>query len=456
MSQKAGNPVEVFSPNDGLAFDTWQPISEPDVVDRLDRLARARGPLSDDIALRKTSLERCMTALEKARQPLIDVVVREVAKKPEEADGEVDYAISFLAHCRELLDSHAFEQQLANGHLIRQVSLAGALLICPFNDPLAGLTRKIGPAIAAGCPVIVKPSSQSILCAQGMFDAFSYEGIGDEIQLLATSNPQLVQSVLEHNEIGIVSFTGSTEVGRDLAVKCAAAGKKSVMELGGNCPYVVFESADLDQAIEDLVIRKLKAAGQACSSVNRVFVEQGAFDTFSKKLLGLVETLKLGPSTDVVDLGPVRTLGAANGLVDMALRAQADGERLLTAAPKQVQEGEPYLYPFTVVQGADESLFDQRETFGPLLSVRPFSNAERLFDRLSRERHALVSYFYTAEPEKLTSHLGRLRFGSVGINSTAIQGPDVPTGGFWEAGHGREGGVWGMNEYLTTVNQKTG
>ena len=456
MNQATGNPVEVFSPNTGKAFDRWQPISEADVRHQLDRLAKAQGPLSSDIELRKAVLGRCMAALENTRQQLVDLVVREVAKKPEEADGEVDYAISFLAHCRELLDQQSFEFELRNGHLIRQVGLAGALLICPFNDPLAGLTRKIGPAIAAGCPVILKPSSQAVLCAQGMFDAFRDEGIGDEVQLLATSDPQLVQSVLEHDEIGIISFTGSTEVGRDLAVKCARAGKKSVMELGGNCPFIVFESADLDQTVEDLVIRKLKAAGQACSSVNRVFVEQSALDAFTERLLDRVAGLTLGPSTDGVDLGPVRTLGAANGLVDLALQAQSDGELLLTAEPKKVQNGEPYFYPFTVVQGEDESLFDHHETFGPLLSVRPFSDTERMFDQLSRERHALVCYFYTAEPELIKPHLDRLRFGSVGINSTAIQGPDVPTGGFWEAGHGREGGVWGMNEYLTTVNQKTG
>lgn len=456
MNPSVGNPVKVVSPNDGMAFAAWEPVSAHSVAQQMEQLAAVRGPLGSDIELRKTTLDRCISALQAARKALSDLVVREVAKKPGEADGEVDYAIAFLAHCRELLDSHQFERRLENGHVIRDVGLAGALLICPFNDPLAGLTRKIAPAIAAGCPVILKPSSLSMLCAQAMFEAFRGQGIGDEIQLLASSDPSLVQSVLEHDDIGVVSFTGSTEVGRGLAVKCAAVGKKSIMELGGNCPFVVLGSADLDLAVDDLVVRKLKAAGQACSSVNRVFIAESVFKTFTDKLLQRAEELTAGPSTADVDLGPVRTQAAANALVDMVDRARAEGDRLLTVAPGRVSDGEPFVYPFTIVQSGATSLFDQDETFGPLLSIRPFSDEHELFEQLSRERHALVSYFYTGEPEQLVPRLDRLRFGSIGVNSTAIQGPDVPTGGFWDAGLGREGGIWGINEYLTTVNRKTG
>lgn len=455
MTRPATSRRQVVSPNDGLVFDEWQPIGEADVARKLDSLSQARRALNDDSQLRMDLLDRCIAGIQSARKRLADLVIREVAKKPEEADGEVDYAISFLSHCRELLDSRCFEQTLADGHVVRDVGLAGALLICPFNDPLAGLTRKIAPAIAAGCPVILKPSSLSMLCARAMFDAFEDEGVGQEIQLLATSDPDLVQAVLEHQDIGIVSFTGSTAVGRELAVKCAAFGKKSVMELGGNCPFVVFEDAELDLAIEDLVIRKLKAAGQACSSVNRVYVAEGIYEDFAGRLQDRIASVKLGPSDSGVDLGPVRTLRAANDLVEMASHAQAQGERLITAEPMPLADGDPFLFPFTVMESGQDSLFDQHETFGPLLSIRPFSNENKLLSVLSRERHALVSYFYTGEPRALLPRLTHLRFGSVGVNSTAIQGPDVPTGGFWDAGLGREGGRWGMDEYLTTVNQKT-
>ena len=454
MTDGGAERKPVISPNDGLAFEHWQPIGAADVAAQLERLGPARRDLNDDIGLRGTLLDQCISGLERARPKLVDLVVREVAKKPAEADGEVDYAISFLAHCRALLDDMSFERRLENGHVIRDVGLAGALLICPFNDPLAGLTRKIAPAIAAGCPVVLKPSSLSILCARELFAAFRSEGVGDHIQLLATGDPALVQSVLEHDDIGIVSFTGSTEVGRGLAVTCASAGKKSVMELGGNCPFVVFGDADLERAAEDLVIRKLKAAGQACSSVNRVFVAENVYKRFKELLLERASALKLGPSDSDVDIGPVRSRSAANTLMGMVSAAQSDGETLLSAMPRQIDEDEPFLFPFTVVESDERSLFDERETFGPLLSIRPFQDEDKLLSHLARERHALVSYFYTADPATLLPQLSDLRFGSVGVNSTAIQGPDVPTGGFWEAGHGREGGVWGVHEYLTTINQK--
>ena len=167
-----------------------------------------------------------------------------------------------------------------------------------------------------------------------------------------------------------------------------------------------------------------------------------------------VAPLKLGPSDGGVDLGPVRTRDAANILVDLVSAAQSDGEVLLSAMPDRIGEDEPFLFPCTVVESDERSLFDERETFGPLLSIRPFQDADKLLSHLARERHALVSYFYTANPATLLPRLSDLRFGSVGVNSTAIQGPDVPTGGFWEAGHGREGGIWGVREYLTTINHK--
>ena len=238
--------------------------------------------------------------------------------------------------------------------------------------------------------------------------------------------------------------------------ECAAGGKKAVTELGGNCPFAVFSDADVDRAVRDLLDRKLKAAGQACSSVNRVFVEEGIYPVFRERLLECVETVKAGPSDLGVDLGPVRTREAADALADVVSRVREDGERLLTPAPHKVGDDSPFVFPLTVVESNDNSYFDRYETFGPLLSIRPFSRREVLLARLSRERHALAAYFYTGAPDALRPLLGGIRFGSIGINSTAIQGADVPTGGFRDAGIGREGGIWGMREFLTTVNCRLG
>ena len=444
----------VVSPNDGLVFAHWHP--DVDAERQLQHLAPGRRSLAGDRQLRRYILDGCIEGLQSARSELAALVVREVGKKPGEADAEIDYAISFLDHCRVLLDGFEFEQAIEPGRVVKNVGLGGAFLICPFNDPVAGLTRKIGPAIAAGCPVIVKPSSLAMLCARAMFEAFRRAGIGNEVQLLATGDPAIAGRVLGHGDIDIVSFTGSTAVGRELAAACAAQGKKAIMELGGNCPFVVFDDSDLGRAVEDLLERKLKAAGQACSSVNRVFVEDGIHAGFRERLMDRVGAVIAGPSDRGVDLGPVRTREAVGALVDATRLAIVGGERLLTTEPQAVGSDCPFVFPLTVVESEDDSLFDRYESFGPLMSIRRFAGREELLERLSRERHALAAYFYTGTPDALRPRLRGLRFGSIGINSTAIQGAHVPTGGFREAGMGREGGSWGMREFLATVNCRFG
>ena len=454
MSTRTPRPV--VSPNDGRVFASWRPDEPAEVERLLQQLAPGQSALAGDHQLRRQILDGCVEGLQSARSELVALVVREVGKKPGEADAEIDYAISFLDHCRHLLDSVAFEQTIGAGRMVTNVGLGGAFLICPFNDPVAGLTRKIGPAIAAGCPAIVKPSSLAMLCARAMFKAFRQAGVGNELQLLASGDPVLAGRVLGHDDIDIVSFTGSTAVGRELASTCAANGKKAVMELGGNCPFAVFGDADPDRAVGDLLERKLKAAGQACSSVNRVLVEDGIYAGFRERLMERVEAVTAGPSDRGVDLGPVRTREAVDALVDVACRARDGGERLLTPEPHGVGKDCPFVFPLTVIECEGSSIFDRYETFGPVLSIRRFSGREDLLAQLSAERHALAAYFYTGAPGALLPHLRDLRFGSIGINSTSIQGADIPTGGFRDAGIGREGGIWGMREFLTTVNCRLG
>ena len=447
-------PYEVLSPNTGRQFAEWHPDDERELSRVLAGIDEDRRALATDVGLRRNLLACCIDGLKGDRSGLAELVVKEVGKRPAEAHAEVDYAASFIEHCIELLDSRRFTRKVEADRTIADVGIGGALLVCPFNDPLAGLTRKIAPAIAAGCPVVVKPSSLGVLCARRMQQAFRRSGVDRAIHLFATRDHSLVETALNHDGIDIASFTGSTSVGRRIAVSATANGKKVVMELGGNCPFVVFADADLERAANDLVERKLKAAGQACSSVNRVFVEREVHGRFRDLLVDRAAGTTLGPSDSGADLGPVRTREAVGSLVELTERALADGERLLTELPVRTAMGTPFLFPFTILESGPRSLFDRHETFGPLLSIRPFVDRDELFADMARERHALAAYFYTGEPERLQNGIRQLRFGSLGLNSTSIQGPDVPTGGFRDAGIGREGGIWGVNEYLTTVNMK--
>ena len=409
----------------------------------------------ESIETRRQLLRRCAEALTSRSRELAELVVREVGKKPEEALGEVDYAASFLDAARATLDESSFEWRPDPERLVREVPYRAALLIAPFNDPLAGLTRKMGSALAAGATALVKPSRLGILCAGALMESFREAGAGDFVQLITPEDNECVEALIADHRIGVVSFTGSTGVGRRLAAAAAHEGKRIVLELGGNCPFVICEDAPLDLALDDLMTRKLKAAGQACSSVNRVFVAAPRYAEVRERLLDRVARLETGPS-DVagVDLGPLRTresTRALNDAVDSALRA---GERLLSPRPSPVPPEAPFLFPLTVVECDDRSWFDAYESFGPALSIRSFDALDPLLRRMETERHTLAAYFYTADPQELLPRLRRLRFGSIGLNSTAIQGAEVPTGGFWDAGIGREGGAWGVREFLAPINHR--
>ncbi len=442
----------IWSPNTGQVFDRWVPTPESEVESSVEAAHRNLHALAD-VATRRQLLQQCSREIEIRGPELVSLAVAEVGKKRKEAEDEVEYAVSFLRESESAIDELEAERRPGVGRSIVEVPYGPALLIAPFNDPLAGLTRKIGPAIAAGATVLVKPSRLGMLCARLLREAFENAGAGDYVRFVAPEGNETVRRLVTDLRVGAVSFTGSTRVGHELAVLAAKEGKKAILELGGNCPFVVCEDADLELALEDLLVRKLKFAGQACSSVNRVLVAAPRFAEFRDRLVERAARARLGRSDwPKTDLGPVRTRGAAEALCRLVKRAQESGEKLLTERPVPPASAQPFLFPFSILEGGERGVFDREESFGPALSLRPFDSLDGLMDELAGERHSLAAYFYTEKASSLTGRLRRLRFGSIGVNATGIQGGDVPTGGFWQAGIGREGGIWGVREYLATIN----
>ncbi|MFQ3622302.1 MAG: aldehyde dehydrogenase family protein, partial [Acetobacteraceae bacterium] len=327
------------------------------------------------------------------------------------------------------------------------------LLIAPFNDPLAGLARKIGPALAAGCPVLLKPSPLGMLVAVRLVSALP-QPARRLVHLLAVPEPHRIARLVADPRVAIVSFTGSTAAGRAVAAAAAAGPKPAIMELGGNCPMVVLAGADLAAAAEAAVARKLSAAGQACSAINRILVADTVLDTFRAHLCAAMAAVRAGAPDDVgARYGPVRTAASAARLQDLARRAVARGERLIHGdlPASAFTEDEPFLVqPVILESSTGASVLDAEEAFGPMLSLQPV-DTPRLQVRLRAERQPLAAYIFGPDDE--ANALARtLRFGSVGINTTAIQGTDVPMGGFDAAGFGREGGRWAVSGFRTTRN----
>lgn len=443
--------VTIRSPNGGPSPGAWRASPDEEIDRALDLAGLAAEALAVDDALRRAAIAAVAEAIAASRAELAALIIAEGGKRPDEAAAEVDYALGFLGDALRHADAPA--EEVGEGRAVEPWPVGPALLITPFNDPLAGLARKIGPALAAGCPVLLKPSPLGMLVASRLVSAVPQPARG-LIHLLAVPEQDRIARLVADPRVAIVSLTGSTAAGRAVAAAAAAGPKPAIMELGGNCPMVVLAGADLEAAAEAAVSRKLRAAGQACSAINRILVADTVVDAFRAHLCAAMAAARAGAPDDAgARYGPVRTAASAARLRDLAQRAVARGERLIHGdVPADVfADDEAFLVQPAILESpAGASVLDAEEAFGPLLSLQPV-DTPRLSVRLRAERQPLAAYIFG--PEADAGALARtLRFGSVGINTTAIQGTDVPTGGFGAAGFGREGGRWAVAGFRTTRN----
>lgn len=442
--------IKSVSPNDGKAFANWSSASDFEISETLVRLSIGTNRLAADLNLRSDVLNTAIKALEEASEELVEQIQKEVGKTPAEANDEIPYALSFLQVALNLVNNYHFQVR-KNKRVISEVSRGVGLLISPYNDPLAGLTRKIAPCLAAGAAAIVKPSELGVQCALTLKRIFSDAGLDQYISILPIAEYDRITKLMAVEEIGTVSFTGSSEVGLSLAAKASAAGKGFVGELGGTNPFVLMEDADLDCAIPDLISRKIKAAGQACSSFNIVFAERNIVDEVSERTVSALSKVVFGPSNYSVQMGPVRTSDMVKRLDALGTEIISEQGKLLYRGKQQISDG--FIAPPAAYQVPSPGLLASTEIFGPLFGICAFDEFKNLRASLSANRQPLVLYVYGQNKAKIDELLYGLRYGSIGVNTTAIQGPEVPTGGFGQAGIGREGGVWGMREFLTTINR---
>ena len=426
----------IFSPNTGAVIGHLTPDSSAQIGTTLDGLPGAMSDLAIPDA-RRAILSGAIDALDRARQPLGSIIVAEVGKTPAEAADEVDYAISFLRHAlTQVPDGVPGEAE----RRLRVVPAGPVLAITPYNDPLAGIVRKIAPAIAAGCPVVVKPSGLGHLTARALFDVLAGVAPTRAIAMVNHTDRDVLGRLIADPRFRVLSFTGSTPAG--LAIAAQAGLKRLVLELGGNNPFLVLDGADLDRAATDAVARKTRAAGQACSAQNRIYVVAPLYQAFRDRFLDRLSAVTFGASDGGVSMGPVRSARDLDRLAALGAGGQAFGT--CTA---------PAPFAFGPVVLNDDTALRHAEAFGPLISVCPVPDRAAALALSAREQQALVCYIYG---EVSSAELALLRFGSLGINSTRIQGAEVPTGGFGTAGIGREGGVWGLQEFQTTINERWG
>ena len=384
---------------------------------------------------------------------LARLMTLEQGKPLKEAEGEVDYAASFIQWFAE-------QGKRANGEIIPPVKPGSRILatrepigvvaaITPWNFPMAMLTRKLGPALAAGCTGVIKPANNTPLCAFALLALAKKAGIPDGVLNAVAGNTQEISdAIMASHEVRKISFTGSTSVGKTLVRNAAETMKKVSMELGGNAPYIVFDDADINAAVQGAIANKFRNAGQVCVSVNRFYIHDSVYERFVSQLTTAVKALKVGNGLDDgVVVGPLIEASAVKKVREHVEDAVAKGAEVL-AGGEAHELGGNFWQPTVLGECHEQMLLAQEETFGPLAACFRFSDEEDVIQRANNTPYGLAAYFYTQNLSRVFRVSQALESGMIGINECAVSTELGPFGGVKESGLGREGSVLGLEEYL--------
>ncbi len=382
-----------------------------------------------------------------------EMIVRENGKCLRDAQGEAGYAAEFFRWYSEEAVRNIGEVSIAPGGvnriMVQQQPVGVSVLVTPWNFPAAMATRKIGPALAAGCSVILKPASETPLTALAVAGFLEEAGVpAGVVNVLPTRRSgSVVNAMLADPRVRKLSFTGSTAVGRVLLAEAAKYVVNCSMELGGNAPFLVCADAKIDAVVEGAMIAKMRNGGEACTAANRFYVHETVLDEFSTKFAARMSELKVGSGMDPsVDLGPMVNQQAREDIHGLVTDAMAKGAERITGG--QPLEGKGYFYAPTVLGSVPEGAnVLNEEIFGPVAPIVPFSDFDHAIEMANDTEYGLVSYLYTRDLSRGLALAEALDFGMVGINKGLVSDPAAPFGGTKQSGIGREGAHDGMLEF---------
>lgn len=405
---------------------------------------------------RRQHLEIITAGLTQEREALAQIITAEQGKPLEEARGEVDYARGFFEYAAAHLDQLApriDKKTVRDCHWQVHFRPAGVVaLITPWNFPLAMLAKKLATAIAAGCAVVVKPSSSTPLSTIALWNLFIPKTTHpDFFQLVLGSASEISRALLEHPEVRVISFTGSTAIGKKLISGSASGVKRLTLELGGNAPFIVLEDADTDAAVAGLIASKFRCAGQTCVCANRVFVHEKIAETFFKKLEPAMAQLRVGPGDEEgVTIGPLIHADAWNDVHELVEDAVAQGAELRMGAHQQppTHSWGAFYAPTLLCNVPPDARIFQEEIFGPVVAVQTFTNVSDVILAANDTPYGLAAYIYSQNKPLAEEIAGQLHFGHIAINSGTGPAPQYPFGGMKQSGYGREGGKEGLFEFI--------
>ena len=455
---EGGDTFEVVDPADGQLLARVADGSVTDAVEALDAAVAAQGAWAATAPRERGEILRSAFELVASRaDDLAMLMSLEMGKAVAEAKGEVAYGNEFFRwFSEEAVRIHGrWMQAPAGGSRLLTIKkpVGPCFFVTPWNFPLAMGTHKIGPAIAAGCTMVVKPAHQTPLTMLALAGLLTEAGLPDGVlNVVPTTRAKEMSEALQGDDrLRKVSFTGSTGVGRTLVRQSADQLQRVSMELGGNAPFVVFEDADVDAAVDGAMTAKMRNMGEACTAANRFLVHASVAEEFAEKLAARMGALTVGRGQDDgVDVGPLIEEKAVESVSQLVTDAVHDGARLLTGGT--VPDGPGFFYPPTVLLGVPaDSAINAEEIFGPVAPITTFETEDEAVARANDTEYGLASYVYTRDLSRTIRMAERLEYGMVGINTGLISNPAAPFGGVKSSGFGREGGFEGIEEYLETT-----
>ena len=383
---------------------------------------------------------------------LAQIMTAEQGKPLAEARGEIVYAASFIewfADEARRTYGDTIPAPLGDRRILAIKQPVGTTAaITPWNFPTAMLTRKAGPALAAGCSMVVKPATQTPFSALAFAELAARAGVPKGLLSVLTGSASKIGGEMTRNPlVRKLTFTGSTEVGRLLMRQCADTVKKLSLELGGNAPFIVFDDADIDAAVEGAMVSKYRNTGQTCVCANRIYVQRGVLKAFTDKLVAKVKALKVGSGVDAgVTQGPLIDAKAVAKIEEHIADARAKGGEVLTGGKRHALGGQ--FFEPTVISGATaDMLVAREETFGPLAPIFAFDTEAEVIERANDTEFGLASYFYSRDIGRVMRVAERLESGMVGVNTGLISTAEAPFGGVKQSGLGREGSKYGLDEF---------
>ncbi|MFE0554752.1 NAD-dependent succinate-semialdehyde dehydrogenase [Paenibacillus sp. NPDC058910] len=447
--------MDVYNPADGKVIGTVSKAGKKEAALAVDAAADAFPAWSRRTANERGELlRRWHQLIAEHTDELARIMTTEQGKPLKEAAGEIQYANSFVAWYAEegkriygeTIPGSSSRQRI----IVTKQPVGVVAAITPWNFPASMITRKVAPALAAGCTVVIKPSGETPFTAIKLVELADQAGIPAGVINIVTGSSSDISSVWQaDSRVRKLSFTGSTEVGKQLMAGAAANVKKISLELGGHAPFIVTDQADLNQAAAGLISSKFRNGGQTCVCANRVYVQEGIAQAFAAKFAELVKQLKVGNGLENgVDIGPLINRDAVDKVVRQIKDAEEKGGVILAGGQALSELGRNYVEPTVIMNATDDMECMNEETFGPLAPITTFRTIDEAVQRANNSPYGLAAYVFTQNLGEAVNIAESLDYGIVGVNDPVPSTAQAPFGGFKESGLGREGGHYGMDEFL--------